>query len=113
MEEFSDVRLAIGTDGNGTLTAKVRTTEGPKIKGPSSCPDNKYVREQNDLFRLKATPAGTGWHFELVSQPGAIRSLQGTASPTGASGSYSLKTGALGAGGIRETSADFTLRPSR
>ena len=113
VEDFSEVRLTVRADGTGTLSAKTRTTEGPRISGPSSCPDNTYVREQYDLFQLNATPTGGGWHFELVGQQTAIRSLQGTASSTGASGTYRLKTGALGAGGIRESSADFSLRPSR
>jgi hypothetical protein len=109
-EEFTNVRLSL-REGGGTMTARVRTLEGPKSKGPSSCPDNSYVREQNDSFALVATSNGDTWSFELAS--GGIRTLQGTASSRGASGTYRLRTGALGAGGIRESNASFSLKPAR
>lgn len=113
VEEFSNVRLTLLANGTGTLSALTRTTEGPKIDGPAQCPNNTYVREQNDLFQLSWTSEGGGQRFELVPQTPSIRSLRGIASPTGASGTYSLKTGAIGAGGVRQSSADFTLTPSR
>jgi hypothetical protein len=113
VEEFTNVRLTLA-NGTGTLTALVRTTEGPKVDGPARCPNNTFVRQQNDLFQLSATPTAGGFHFELVSQPAAaIRSLRGTASGSTATGTYSLRTGAIGAGGIRQTNADFTLTQPR
>lgn len=112
-EEFSNVRLTLRGDGTGTLTATVRTTEGPKISGPASCPNNTFVRQQNDLYQLTSS-AGTGVsNFELAPQAGSIRSLRGTASATGATGAYSLRSGAIGAGGVRQSNATFTLTPAR
>lgn len=110
-EEFSDVRLSL-RDGTGTLTALVRTLEGPKTQGPAFCPDNAYVRQQNDAFPLVASWNGSEWSFELAAQS-SIRTLRGTASSSGASGTYRLRSGALGAGGIRESNATFSLRPAR
>ncbi len=107
VEEFSDVRLTILANGTGTLTAVVRTTEGPKISGPAQCPNNTYVRQQNDLFQLVVTGASGSWHFELAGNP--IRTLRGTASTTTASGTYTLSTGAIGAGGVRQARSDFSL----
>lgn len=114
VEEFSNVRLILRPDGTGTFTAQLRVTEGPRINSPATCPDNgPFISQQDRLWQLRWTPVAGGRHFERVPEPGAIHTLEGTATSTGATGTYTLRTGVLGAGGVRTNSATFTLTPAR
>ena len=114
VEEFFNARLILRPDGTGVFTSLIRVTEGPRIMSPATCPNTgPFISQQDRLYQLRWTAVSGGRRFELPPVPGAIHTFQGIATATSATGTYTLRTGVLGAGGVRTNSATFTLTPAR
>jgi hypothetical protein len=114
VEEFFNARLVLRPDGTGVFTSLIRLTEGPRIMSPATCPNNgPFISQQDRLYQLRWTAVSGGRQFELPPEPGAIRTFQGLATSTSATGTHTTRTGVLGAGGERTNNPMFTLTPSR
>jgi hypothetical protein len=85
-DEFTDVQLLLPADGgNGVLWAKLRTTEGPVLRGPAACSNHAFLQERTTSLFVRVETGAEPWRFE--NSPGAggeVTILRGTASSSSA-----------------------------